>query len=163
MRLFVFLPLPFLFVLFIFLFVLFLLIILLFLSLLPLHFLLFLFLHFFLYSLLLLLCGVLDLFFTSLWIHCFKPENSFSQSLWCISQIILSVIFTKKYVHFSKLFIQTAPHNRWPAKACNLLKICSSSLKTKYLSMNKCAIRMKNYCVKFVHKQDYKCLVMLSI
>ncbi len=158
MRLFVFLPLPFLFFLFIFLFVLFLLIILLFLSLFPLHFLLFLFLHFFLYSLLLLLlllCGVLDLFFTSLWIHCFKPENSISQSVWCISQIILSVIFTNKYVHFSKLFIQTAPHNRWPAKACNLLKICSSSLKTKNLSMNRSAIRMKNYCVKFVHKQDF--------
>ncbi len=38
--------------------------------------------------------------------------------------------------HFSKQFVQTAPHNRLPAKACNLLKIFSSSLKSKYLSMN---------------------------
>ncbi len=39
-------------------------------------------------------------------------------------------------MHFSKHFIQTAPHNGLPAKACNLLKIFSSSLKSKYLSMN---------------------------
>ncbi len=74
--------------------------------------------------------------FTSLWVHCFKPEYSFSQWLWCISRIILTVTFLKKYVHFSKHFIQTAPHNGLPAKACNLLKIFSSSLKSKYLSMN---------------------------
>ncbi len=36
-----------------------------------------------------------------------------------------SLIFKKKYVHFSKQFVQTAPHNRLPAKACNLLKIFS--------------------------------------
>ncbi len=72
----------------------------------------------------------------SLWIHCFKPEYSFSQSHSCISRIILIVILAKKYVHFSKQFVQTAPHNGFPAKACNLLKIFSSSLKSKYLSMN---------------------------
>ncbi len=44
-----------------------------------------------------------------------------------------SLIFAKKYVHFSKQIVQTAPHNRLPAKACNLLKIFSSSLKSKYL------------------------------
>ncbi len=44
-----------------------------------------------------------------------------------------SLIFAKKYVHFSKQFVQTAPHNRLPAKTCNLLKIFSSSLKSKYL------------------------------
>ncbi len=40
------------------------------------------------------------------------------------------LIFANKYVHFSKLFVQTAPHN---TKACNLLKIYSSSLKSKFL------------------------------
>ncbi len=44
-----------------------------------------------------------------------------------------SLIFAKKYVHFSKQFLQTAPHNGFPAKACNLLKIFSSSLTSKYL------------------------------
>ncbi len=43
-----------------------------------------------------------------------------------------SLIFAK-YVHFSKQFVQTAPHNGLPAKACNLFKIFSSSLKNKYL------------------------------
>ncbi len=52
------------------------------------------------------------------------------QLLWCISRIILTVIFAKKYVHFSKHFIQTAPHNGLPAKACNLLEIFSPSLKS---------------------------------
>ncbi|MGH5062025.1 hypothetical protein ACRFG8_26950, partial [Klebsiella pneumoniae] len=32
-----------------------------------------------------------------------------------------------------KQFIQTAPHDGFPAKACNLLKIFSLSLKSKYL------------------------------
>ncbi len=36
-----------------------------------------------------------------------------------------SLIFAKKYVHFSKQFIQTAPHNGLHSKACNLLKIFS--------------------------------------
>ncbi len=40
-----------------------------------------------------------------------------------------SLIFAKKCVHFSKQFVQTAPHNELPAKASNLLKIFSSSLK----------------------------------
>ncbi len=39
-------------------------------------------------------------------------------------------------MHFSKQFVQTAPHNRLPAKACNLLNIFSSSLKSKYMSIN---------------------------
>ncbi len=43
-----------------------------------------------------------------------------------------SLIFAKKYVHFSKQFIQTE-HNGFPAEACNLLKLFSSSLKSKYL------------------------------
>ncbi len=62
--------------------------------------------------------------------------NTVFLSLWCISWIILIVIFAKKYAHFSKQFMQTAPHNGFPVKACNLLKIVSSSLKSKYLSMN---------------------------
>ncbi len=44
-----------------------------------------------------------------------------------------SLIFSKKYVHFSKQFVQTAPHNGFPTKTSNLLKIFSSSLKSKYL------------------------------
>ncbi len=36
-----------------------------------------------------------------------------------------SLIFANKYVHFSKQFVQTAPHNGLPAKASNLLKIIS--------------------------------------
>ncbi len=32
-----------------------------------------------------------------------------------------SLIFAKKYVHFSKQFVQTAPHTGLPAKACNLM------------------------------------------
>ncbi len=44
-----------------------------------------------------------------------------------------TLIFAKKYVHFSKQFVQIAPLNRLPAKACNLFKIFSSSFKSKYL------------------------------
>ena len=39
----------------------------------------------------------------------------------------------KEICAFSKQFVQTAPHIGLPAKACNLLKIFSSSLKSKYL------------------------------
>jgi len=56
-------------------------------------------------------------------------------------------------VHFSKQFVQTAPHNGLPAKACNLLKILSSSLKSKYVNEHISAIRMTSPCV-IVHKQD---------
>ncbi len=44
-----------------------------------------------------------------------------------------ALIFANTYVHFSKQFVQTAPHNGLPAKACHLLKIFSSSLKNRYL------------------------------
>ncbi len=36
-------------------------------------------------------------------------------------------------MHFSKQFVQTALQNRLPSKACNLLNIFSSSLKSNYL------------------------------
>ncbi len=62
--------------------------------------------------------------------HLCHNITAFSQSLWCISWIILK--FAKKYVHFSKQFVQIAPHNGLHAKADNLLKIFSSSLKNKY-------------------------------
>ncbi len=88
--------------------------------------------------------------------------NSFSQSLWCISRIILTVIFAKKYVHFSKQFVQTAPHNAFPEKACNLLKIVHLSNVSIYVNEHISAIRMKSPCV-IVHKQDSQNLVMLSI
>ncbi len=55
-------------------------------------------------------------------------------------------------MHFSKQFIQTAPHNGFSAKACNLLKIFSSSLKSIYVNEHISAIRMKSPCV-IDHKQ----------
>ncbi len=57
-----------------------------------------------------------------------------------------SLIFAKKYVHFSKQFAQTAPHNGLTAKACNLLKIFSSSLKSKYLWTYQCNQNEKSLC-----------------
>ncbi len=41
-------------------------------------------------------------------------------------------------MHFSKQFIQTALYNVFPAKACNLLKILSSSLRSKCLWTYQC-------------------------
>ncbi len=65
-----------------------------------------------------------------------------------------SLIFTKKYVHFSKQFIQTAPQNGLPAKACNLFKSFSSFLKSisNYVNEHISALRVKSPCV-IVRKQ----------
>ena len=75
-----------------------------------------------------------------------------------------SLIFANKYVHFSKQLVQTAPHNGLPAKACNLLKVFSSYLKSKYLcqSTYQCYQNEKSLC-RCSQTRQSKCLVMLSI
>ncbi len=69
-----------------------------------------------------------------------------------------SLIFAKKY------FVQTAPHSEFPAKACNLLQIFSSSLKSKNLCQltNQCHQNEKSLC-HCSQTRYSKCLVMLSI
>ncbi len=64
-----------------------------------------------------------------------------------------SLIFAK-YVHFSKQFVQTAPHNGLPAKARSLFKsLVHLSNVSIYVNEQIIGIRMKSPCV-IVHKQD---------
>ncbi len=126
MRQIVFLALPFLF-LFIFHVVILLLILLLhFLILLLLSVLhLLLFLRFFLYSFSSSSVVSLTYSFTSLWIHCFKTEFSFSQSLWCISRIILTVISLQSSISQNNSYKQhhTMDFKQKPESLVHLSKI----------------------------------------
>ncbi len=65
-----------------------------------------------------------------------------------------SLIFAEKYVHFSKQFVQIAPHNGFPAKACNFFKIFSSSLKSKNLCQWTYQCHQNESPCVIVHKQD---------
>ncbi len=88
-------------------------------------------------------------------------QNSFSQSLWCISRIILTVIFAKKYVHFSKQFVQTTPRNGFPAKPVTYSKLLVHLSKVSICQWTyQCLQNEKSLCC---YCSQTRCLVMLSI